>query len=103
MKWILLGLPTFAAYVAACGTAYNFCHCYDDNKLPNNNATKKVCDANWGQLKPNKLEYPNQDPPYTECHVTDFSITSGIGWNNCNWRKACAAAGATGDDSSCDY
>ena len=46
MKWILLILPTFAA---ACAN-YNLCHCYNSDKLLNNNATQTVCDGKRGAM-----------------------------------------------------
>ena len=81
MKSILLVLPTFAAlYVAACSSYYKFCHCYDANGLPNNNATREVCNDRFGNMLPDTKEYPHKDPtPYYECGVKFDSD----GWNNC--------------------
>ncbi|KAK2735569.1 hypothetical protein CKAH01_01950 [Colletotrichum kahawae] len=39
----------FAAYVFACAS-YNDCHCYDSNGVPNNGATKSVCDHFGGSM-----------------------------------------------------
>ena len=100
MKWILLVLPVFAAYVAAC-SSYRYCHCYNDDKLPNNNATTTVCNAHPGVLDQNTAEYPGSNPAYYECEVADWAQDRCRYWDNCRWRDACAAAGATGKDSSC--
>ena len=97
MKWILLILPTFAA---ACATNYNVCHCYNADKLPNNNATRTVCDGKEGAMVLNKKEYPDAKPGYYECATTTVGPPW---WDNCDWKVLCQSAGATGSDSSCSY
>ena len=96
MKWILLALPAFAA---ACSTGYQSCHCYNQNGMPDNEATQSICNEKWGEMRLNTREYPNYIPGYFECSVTDNSTEWT--WDNCNWRKECEKAGATGLDSSC--
>ena len=95
MKRILLAPLAFAAYVAACAS-YRNCHCYDANKVPNNNATEKVCGYHFGVLQ--KISTGSSDQiGYDECN----SDVPEVWWNNCEWRRECAKAGATGQDSSC--
>ena len=98
MKWIPLVLPAFAA---ACATKYNYCHCYNADKLPNDNATRSICDEKQGLMTLNTREYPDAKPGYYEC--TQQEGTNQNYWDNCEWRTLCQQKGATGSDSSCYF
>ena len=97
MKWILLILPAFAA---ACSSNYDACHCYNSDTVPNNSATQLVCDGKQGKIRLNTKEYPDAKPGYKECIPAD---ENSLWWNNCDWRRLCQQAGATGADSSCHW
>ncbi|KAG5816324.1 hypothetical protein H9Q74_011193 [Fusarium xylarioides] len=56
MKVSILGLLTLSAFASACAS-YESCHCYDSNGIPNNGATKTVCDHFNGGTEPNTREY----------------------------------------------
>ncbi|KAJ0360288.1 hypothetical protein COL154_007709 [Colletotrichum chrysophilum] len=87
----------FAAYASACAS-YNDCHCYDSNGVPNNGATKSVCDHFGGSMIKAEREY-GASTTYQECEVKTYGGASSF--DNCDWRRRCQGAGATGADSSC--
>ncbi|XPT01551.1 hypothetical protein M3J09_010683 [Ascochyta lentis] len=97
MKATLLALLALSASASACAF-YNDCHCYDKNGKPNNDATKKVCDDLGGTIKADEREY-GAGTSYNECEAKTFGGASSF--QNCDWRKKCFEAGATGADSSC--
>ena len=92
---LFLFLALGASSTSACAS-FVFCHCYDSDGTPNNNATESVCNT-YGVLahvQNNTCEY-GADTHYEECWMTGFNF------DNCEWRKECQNAKATGDDSSC--
>jgi hypothetical protein len=85
--FLLLALG--AASTFACKTYY-YCHCYDNNGSPNDNATQSVC-TNWYSG-----DTANGPDGGLECSLGD-----GMAMGNCDFRMLCAVAFATGSDSSC--
>ncbi|EXM04691.1 hypothetical protein NOF04DRAFT_18650 [Fusarium oxysporum II5] len=98
MKVSILGLLTLSAFASACAS-YESCHCYDSNGVPNNGATQTVCDHFKGGMEPNTREY-GANTQYKECNVKTFG-GGASSFDNCDWRRRCQSAGATGADSSC--
>ncbi|KAG7040025.1 hypothetical protein JMJ77_0010304 [Colletotrichum scovillei] len=81
-------LRRFAATLASlpwkeCAN-YKFCHCYDDNGMPNDLATNIICPGNL-----------------------ELRMEFGVTFEECYYYKnyfssiRCMAAGATGSNSSC--
>ncbi|KAI8246556.1 hypothetical protein K4K55_007796 [Colletotrichum sp. SAR 10_96] len=67
----------FAAYASACAS-YNDCHCYDSNGVPNNGATKSVCDHFGGSMIKAEREY-GASTTYQECEVKTYCfIDAGL-------------------------
>jgi hypothetical protein len=85
-----------ASLASAC-SHYGSCHCFDSDGTPNNAATTSVCYSYNGQgsLQNDTTDY-GDSTPYLECYANEGC------WQNCNWRRHCQGAGATGDDSSCN-
>ncbi|KAF5688831.1 hypothetical protein FDENT_4657 [Fusarium denticulatum] len=98
MKVSILGLLTLSAFASACAS-YESCHCYDSNGIPNNGATQAVCDHYKGGMEPNTREY-GANTQYKQCNVKIFG-GGASSFDNCDWRRRCQGAGATGADSSC--
>jgi hypothetical protein len=84
--FLLLALGAASAF--ACDTYY-YCHCYDSDGSPNNAATTSVCTYWYGASTANGLD------------ALECSIGDGMAMNNCDFRKLCGVAFATGSDSSC--
>ncbi|KAK2008841.1 hypothetical protein LZ32DRAFT_650252 [Colletotrichum eremochloae] len=92
-------LFTLAQGALGCAT-YRTCHCYDSDNVPNNNATQIACNG-----------YSKEDTVFSEERSECYYIGpaykgNGWGWkwrgmDNCDFRKLCATAGATGPDSAC--
>lgn len=111
MKAIILTILALSTYASACRDDYLVCHCYNSDGKPNNDATHKICDdinRNPGislgvGTRPDVREY-GQGTKYIECYSIEAKgspHTPMYHFNNCDIRKACLAAGATGRDSSC--
>ncbi|EXL64012.1 hypothetical protein FOPG_19718 [Fusarium oxysporum f. sp. conglutinans race 2 54008] len=49
-------------------------------------------------MNPNVREY-GEGTQYKDCEAKTFGGASSF--DNCDWRRRCASAGATGADSSC--
>ncbi|KAF5011265.1 hypothetical protein FDECE_2618 [Fusarium decemcellulare] len=97
MKLTFLALLALSAYASACAS-YNNCHCYNNDGKPNNDATQNVCNHFSGSMVPNEREY-GKGTQYKECEAKTFGGASSF--DNCDWRRRCQSAGATGADSSC--
>ncbi|KAF5012684.1 hypothetical protein FDECE_1315 [Fusarium decemcellulare] len=97
MKFSLLSLLALSAYASAC-SIYNDCHCYNSDGKPNNDATQTVCNHFSGSMQLNTREY-GANTQYKECEAKTFGGASSF--DNCDWRRRCQSAGATGADSSC--
>lgn len=100
MKFSAVSAILFAAGAQACAL-YSACICTNANGTPDNHATQLACHA---QNEPHKELIGTGG--LVECHFTGDANTGFLGLeenglDNCNFREACAAAGATGDDSSC--
>ncbi|KAL1856878.1 hypothetical protein Daus18300_010641 [Diaporthe australafricana] len=100
MKFSILSALFFAASTQACAL-YQFCHCTNADGTPDDDSTVTACMA---QSEPHK-EFTGMSG-FQECHFTG-SAQSGFlrleenGLDNCDFREACTAAGATGEDSNC--
>ena len=100
MKLSTVSALLFATGSQACAL-YSVCICTNANGTPDNDATMVAC---YGQNEPHKALIGTGG--LQECHFTG-SENSGFlgleenGLDNCNFREACTAAGATGADSSC--
>ncbi|KAF6514231.1 hypothetical protein HZS61_006487 [Fusarium oxysporum f. sp. conglutinans] len=97
MKVSLLALLALSTCASACAS-YSKCHCYNSDGKPNNDATQTVCDHFSGSMNPNVREY-GEGTQYKDCEAKTFGGASSF--DNCDWRRRCASAGATGADSSC--
>lgn len=89
---------------------YLHCHCFNADGQPNDAATKSVCDryapANAQMIPANdwsdgaqECKYVGPDGEYRGAGKS--RAFHYFGFENCDWRVMCQAAGATGDDSSC--
>ncbi|EKG22449.1 hypothetical protein MPH_00184 [Macrophomina phaseolina MS6] len=103
----LLLLQPLAAL--ACD-GYLHCHCYDANGQPNDAATSTVCGrysasnaqmiaANAWSDGARECKYVGPEGEYRG--VGKSRSYHYYGFENCDWRVMCQAAGATGKDSSC--
>ncbi|KAK1957487.1 hypothetical protein LY78DRAFT_592276, partial [Colletotrichum sublineola] len=93
-----LALLTLAKGALSC-SCYKTCHCYNNDGIPNDNATQTVCnrfDAGSTSFTDGACRYVGPSVNY------DGRYGNYIVMNNCDWREMCAQAGATGADSRCD-
>jgi hypothetical protein len=87
--FLLLALGASSAF--ACAN-YFYCHCYDSNGLANDNATQSIF-TNWYGADTR----PTGPNGAQECS----GLGDGATVDNCDFRKLCLVAFATGSDSSC--
>ncbi|KAH8745768.1 hypothetical protein BGZ57DRAFT_214131 [Hyaloscypha finlandica] len=93
---LFLLLALGASSTLACSN-YAVCYCQTSDGKFDNTATKTVCDGygkERGQLVYATIHY-GDDTNNQEC----LEVHSR--WNNCEWRRRCTDAGATGSDSQC--
>ncbi|KAI3400753.1 hypothetical protein diail_1962 [Diaporthe ilicicola] len=100
MKFLAVSALFFAASTQACAL-YQFCHCTSADGTPDDIATLTACMA---QSESDK-EFTGISG-FQECHFygdahSGFADLEKNGLDNCDFREACTAAGATGQDSSC--
>jgi len=89
MKPALFFVLALGATSASACANYYYCHCTQKDGTADNKATRSICNnwyegrarAPWGGI--------------TECDITPKLL------NNCEFRKLCAVAFATGSDSFC--
>ncbi|RMZ68824.1 hypothetical protein GMOD_00002688 [Pyrenophora seminiperda CCB06] len=93
MKFAATAMLLMPIATQACAT-YQFCHCMNNDGVPNYSATKQICDG----LGPSKgsMQGPSWQSSADECRAAD-----GKSLDNCSWRQWCKLAGATGTDSWC--
>ncbi|KAF4304723.1 hypothetical protein GTA08_BOTSDO07498 [Botryosphaeria dothidea] len=96
MKLTALAVALLPLAAQACAN-YKYCHCYDSNGVPNDRATKQVCDG-LGTAVGNMIDASKDSDGAREC-----AATRDKNFNNCSWRQWCQLAGATGADSSCRW
>jgi hypothetical protein len=90
VSFLLLALEVASA--SACANYLN-CHCVNADGVQNDAVTRTICnqykEANMG---------PGPIIGYLQC-TSPSNVQVQL--DNCEWRKACKAHGATGSDSSC--
>lgn len=100
MKFSIVSAILFAAGTQACAL-YSVCICTNADGSPDNDSTQRAC---LGQSEPHKELIGTGG--LQECHFTGDAHSGFLGLednglDNCSFREACTAAGATGEDSSC--
>jgi hypothetical protein len=87
--FLFFALGATSAFACA---EYKYCHCYGSGGAPDDEATVAVCNG-WYEVP----SHPTGANGAEEC-----SGPNGLGtMSNCDFRRLCAVAFATGGDSSC--